>query len=187
MITLLTTWIAARIVTVFTVALVTVAAVPTSILVLTEHQVAAVQLKQEDGERLILINTVKQAGDAIVVKLTTTESGCNAQVAQLVANSKLNAPQITTAVNNGKNQMHASVTPFILAIQKEEDEFAHLAVLTPDIRDAFVAHIQLLGTTALGNGQTVGVVTGTCQTIVLEIQQVIEIVRVIVIHHLEDD
>ncbi len=185
MITLISAWLTERIVTVLTVTLVAVAVVPTSMLLLTEHQVATVQLKQEDDQRLILVQTVKQAGDAIVAKLTTAESSCNTQVAQLVATSKLNAPRITTAVNNGKNQIHASATPFILAIQKEEDEFAHLAVISPDIRDTYVTQIQLLGTTALGNGQTVGVVTVTCQMIVLEIQQII----VIVIRHqeFEDD
>ncbi len=181
MITVISAWLTERIVAVLAVTLVGVAAVPTSILVLTEHQVATVQLQQENDQRLILVQTVKNAGDAIVAKLTTTESSCNTQVAQLVATSKLNSPRITTAVSNGKNQIHGSVTPFILAIQKDEDEFAHLAVITPDIRDAFVTQIQLLGTTALGNGQTVGVVTVTCQTILLEIQQVM----IIVIHHLE--
>ncbi len=76
---------------------------------------------------------------------------------QLVTAGNVTSTQLMTAVTTSNTQIHNTVMPFIVAIQKEEDEFEHLAVVTPEIRDAFVTQIQLI----------------------------IEVIKIVVIHHHE--
>ncbi len=80
--------------------------------------------------------------------------------------------------------MHLSVVPFIVAIQKEEDDFAKLAFVTPEIEHVFLNNIHTIQVVALGEDKTVGVATTTCQTVLIQIRFIIQ---VIVIHHHEDD
>ena len=166
MITFLTTWITERIVTVLTITLVTVAAVPTTLLVVTEQQVTTVTEEQE-------IATVRQAGDKIIVKLQDEEKTCRAQVTQVVTTTGATGAQVTQVVANAGTQIHASIAPFVLAIEKDEDAVTELEVITPDDEDAALNQIQIIETTALGNSQTVGVVITTCQTVVVKVKQII--------------
>ncbi len=93
-------------------------------------------------------------------------------------------PKVQTAVAQGTAQVHSSVVPFIVAIQKEEDDFAKLAFVTPDIEQVSLNNIHTIQVMALGEDKTVGVVTTTCQTVLIQLRFIIQ---VIVIHHHEDD
>ena len=184
MITLITTFVTEKIVAILTVTLVAVAAVPTTLVLTTEHQTTVVLQQQEDQQQVVLIAAVKKAGDDAIVKLQSTESSCNIQVTQLVATSKIAPGRIQSQLAQAKSQIHGSVAPFVAQIQKDEDHFAHLAVITPEDEQDELGQIQVIEITALGGTGTTGVVTITCQTVVIEIQTVI---KVIVLEHPGDD
>lgn len=177
MITLITTFVTEKIVAILTVTLVAVAAVPTTLVLTTEQQTTVVLQQQADQQNVVLISAVKKAGDGLIVKLQNTESSCDTQVIQLVANSKIAPGKIQSKLALAKLQLHGSVAPFIAQIQKEQDRFAHLAVITPEDEQDELGQIQLIEITALGGNGTVGVVTVTCQTVVIEIQTVIVVVE----------
>ncbi len=178
MFTLITAFVTEKIVAILTVTLVVVAAVPTTLVLTTEHQTTVILQQQEDQQQVVLVTAVKKAGDAVILKLQNTESSCNAQVTQLVAASKVAPGKIQSQLAQAKLQLHGSVAPFIAQIQKDEDHFAHLAVITPEDEEDELGQIQLIEITALGGTGTVGVVTVTCQTVVVQIQLVIHIVVV---------
>lgn len=173
MITLITTWVTEKIVAVFVVSLVAVAAVPTTLVLTTEHQVAVTLQQQEHQQRIVLVQTVKKTGDDLIVKLQSAEASCNTQVTNLAST---HGAQLQTQLASAQTQVHGSITPFIAAIRQDQDRFAHLAVVTPEDEEAELAHLQLIQITALGNGQTAGVITITCGSVVVQIQTVIQVV-----------
>lgn len=174
MITLITTWLTEKIVTVFTVSLVAVASVPAVLVVTTEQHVAVTIQQQQQQTQVVLVNTVQKAGDDLIVKLQSAETSCNTQVTQLVTTSKINPGKIQSQLAQAKTQIHGSVAPIIVAIQKEEDHFAHLAVITPGDEENELEHLQQIAIISLGDGQTiVGTVTVTCQIVVVEIQVIV--------------
>jgi len=190
MITLITTFVTEKIVAILTVTLVAVAVVPTTLVLTTEHQTTVVLQQQEDQQQVVLIKAVKKAGDNLIVKLQNTESSCTTQVTQLVAASKIAPGKIQSQLAQAKTQIHGSVAPFVAQIQKDEDHFAHLAVITPEDEEDELGQIQLIEITALGGNGTVGVVTVTCQTVVIEIQVVIQVIVIqvpVVVHREGDD
>ncbi len=176
MITLITAWVTERIVTVVTVTLVAVAAVPTTLVITTEHHVDVVLQQQGDAQKVVLIQAVKKAGDSLIVKLQNAESSCTTQVTQLVSTSKVAPGRIQSQLARAKAQLHGSVAPFIAAVQRDEDHIAHLDEISEQDEQDELAQIQLIEITALGNTQTVGVVTINCQTVVVEIKQVIQVI-----------
>src|SRR3982074_2976958 len=132
MFTILTTWISERIITVTAVSVLTVAAVPTTLIIVShdDHNTIAVVQPADEHSKVVLGGAVKKAGDAVIPKLNSAESGCTTQVTQAVTTSKVAAkvqPQLTSA----KSQIHGSVAPIVAAIKKDQDPFAHLAVMTP--------------------------------------------------------
>lgn len=180
MVTLITTWVTEKIVAVLTVTLVAVAAVPTALVLTTEHQVT-VTLQQQ---QTVLIQTVTKAGDELIVKLQSAEASCNTQVTQVVTTSKVTPGQIQSQLARAETQIHGSVAPFIAAIQRDEDQFAHLAVISPEDEQNELEHFQQLAILSLGDGKTVvGTVTVTCQIVVIEIKVIVVEVE----HHIGDD
>ena len=133
---------------------------------------------------LVLIQTVKKSGDDLIVNLQAAGTSCENQVNQLVTTSKVAPGRIQAQLARGKAQIQGSITPFIVQVQKEEDHFAKLAVITPDDVDRALAEIQLI---RIGTPQVAGVVTVTCQTVVLEIKVTIEVIVIKTIHHEDDD
>jgi len=73
MITIITTWVTEKIVAVITVTVVAVAAVPTTLILTTEHNVTVTVTQQQLQTRTVLIQTVKTAGDELIVKLQNAE------------------------------------------------------------------------------------------------------------------
>jgi len=178
MFTLLTTWISQRIITVTAVSVLTVAAVPTTLVIVSHEDqkttVAVIQPVSAE-QKVVLVAAVKKAGDAAIVKLNNAESSCNGTVATTVSAAKVAPGKIQSQLAKAQTQIHGSVSPFIAALQKDEDRFAHLTVVTPQDEENELNEINLIELTALGDGHTTGTVTITCQTVVVTIQETITI------------
>jgi hypothetical protein len=172
MITFITAWITEKIVGVLAVSLVVVSAVPTALVLTTEHQTTVVLQQQQADQKIILVQTVSKAGDELIVKLKGAEQSCNTQVATLVPDPA----KVQTQLADAQNQVHASILPAIAAIQQRQANFAKLAVV--DTRDAEdeLSQIRLIEVMMLGINGTIGTVTVTCQTVGVWIQHVVLIV-----------
>jgi hypothetical protein len=180
MFTILATWVSQRIITVTAVSVLTVAAVPTT-LIITSHDdhtsattVAVIQPADEHS-KVVLVSAVKKAGDAVIAKLNTAEAGCTTQVTQTAAASKLAPAKLQTQLTRAKSQIHGSVAPIVAAIKSDEDRFAHLTFVTPQDEENELADLNLIQIVALGDGTSAGTVTVTCQTVVITIQETIQI------------
>lgn len=178
MITVITTWVTEKIVAIFAVSLVAVAAVPTTLVLTTEHHVTVTLQQQERQQQVVLVSTVKKTGDDLIVKLQSAEDSCNTQVSNVAST---HAGELQTQLASAKTQIHGSIAPFVAAVRQSEDHFAHLAVITPEDEEQELAHLQVISIMALGNGQTGGVVTVTCGSVVVQIQTVIQIVVIKVV------
>ncbi len=174
MITLITTWVTEKIVAVFTVTLVAVAAVPTTLVLTTEHQVTVTLQQQQQQQQIVLVKTVKKAGDDLIVKLQSAEASCNTQVTTVVTTAKIDPGRVQSQLAQSKTQIHGSVAPIIAAINRDEDTFAHLTLVTPEDEENELEHLQQLTIVSLGDGKTItGTVTVTCQIVVVEIQVIV--------------
>jgi hypothetical protein len=176
MFTILTAWVSERIITVTAVSVLAVAAVPTTLIITShdDHNTVAVIQPADEHSKVVLVSAVKKAGDAVIAKLNTAESGCNTQVTQAVNTSKVAAkvqPQVATA----KSQIHSSVTPVVAAIKADEDRFAHLKFVTPQDEENELAELNLIEVVALGDGHSTGTITVTCQTVMITITETIQI------------
>jgi hypothetical protein len=180
MFTLLTTWISERIITITAVSVLTVAAVPTTLVIVShdDHKtttaVAVIQ-PVDARQKVVLVAAVKKAGDAAIAQLNSAESSCNGTVSSTVSAAKLAPAKIQPQLTKAQSQIHGSVSPFIAAVQKDEDRFAHLAVVTPQDEENELNEISLIRLTALGDGHSAGTVTITCQTVIVTIQETIQI------------
>src|ERR1700726_3188780 len=78
MFTILTTWISERIITVTAVSVLTVAAVPTTLVIVShdDHNTIAVVQPADEHAKVVLVGDVKKAGDALITRLNATESSC---------------------------------------------------------------------------------------------------------------
>jgi hypothetical protein len=179
--TLITTWVSTRIVSVVTVAVLTVAAVPTT-LVITQ------QKDDEEHQQAVLVQNVQQAGDAIIVKLQNAEATCNDQISQVVTSAHIAPGSVQSQLAQARTHLHGSVAPLIAAIQKEQARFQKLTLITPEDEQDELEHLKLIEVTALGgNGQT-GTVTVTCQTVTIEVKLVVQVIVVQQVkHETEDD
>jgi len=176
MFTILTTWISERIITVTAVSVLTVAAVPTTLIIVShdDHNTVAIVQPADEHSKVVLVSAVKKAGDDVIAKLNTAESGCTTQVTQAVTSSKVAAkvqPQLATA----KSEIHGSVAPIVTAIKADQDRFAHLTFVTPQDEENELEHLKLIQVIALGDGHSSGTVTVTCQTVLITITETIQI------------
>jgi hypothetical protein len=178
MFTLLLTWVSERIITITAVSVVAVAAVPTTLVLVSngDHYTTTIAVVQpaDDHSKAILIGAVKKAGDSLIAKLNTAESGCTTQVTQTVGSSKVAASvqkQLTTA----KSEIHGSVAPIVAAVKSDEDHFAHLKFVTPQDEENELNDLNLIEVIALGDGHSTGTVAVTCQTVMITIHETIQI------------
>jgi len=178
MFTLLLTWVGQRIITVTAVSVLTVAAVPTTLVIVSngDHKDATIALIQpaDDHSKAILVSAVKKAGDNLIAKLNTTESGCTTQVTQAVSASKV-AAKVQNQLTTAKSQIHGSVAPIITAIKSDEDHFASLKFVTPQDEENELNDLHLIEIIALGDGHSTGTITVTCQTVLITITETIQI------------
>jgi hypothetical protein len=177
MFTILVTWVSQRIITVTAVSVLTVAAVPTTLIITShdDHNTVAVIQPADDHNKVVLVSAVKKAGDDLITKLNTAESGCTTQVTQTVAASKIAPGKLQSQLAKAKSEIHGSVAPVVAAIKSDEDRFAHLTFVTPQDEDNELAELQLIEIIALGDGSSSGTITVTCQTVVITIQETIQI------------
>jgi len=177
MFTVLTTWISERIITVTAVTVLTVAAVPATLVIAShdDHTTIAVIQPADEHSKVLLVSAVKKAGDDLIIKLGGAESGCTTQVTQAVSASKIAPGKIQSQLAKAKTQIHGSVAPIVAAIKNDEDRFAHLTFVTQQDEENELAHLKLIEVIALGDGQSSGTITVTCQTVVITIQETIQI------------
>jgi len=176
MFTILTTWISERIITVTAVTVLTVAAVPTTLIITShdDHNTVAVIQPADEHNKVVLVSAVKEAGDAVIAKLNTAESTCGTQVTQVVNTSKV-AAKVQSNLATAKAQIHGSVAPLIAAIRSDQERFAHLKFVTPQDEENELAEFNLIQVIALGDGHSNGTITATCQTVLITITQTIQI------------
>jgi len=179
MFTLLLTWVSQRIITVTAVSVLTVAAVPTTLVIVSngDHKDATVALIQpaDDHSKVILVSAVKKAGDDLIVKLNAAESGCTTQVAQTVSASKVAPGKVQSQLAKAHTQIHGSVAPIVAAIKSDEDHFADLKFVTPQDEENELNDLNLIEVIALGDGHSTGTITVTCQTVLITITETIQI------------
>jgi hypothetical protein len=176
MFTILTTWISERIITVTAVSVLTVAAVPTTLIIVShdDHNTVAMIQPADEHSKVVLVGAVKKAGDDLITRLNTSESSCATQVTQAVSTSKVSAklqPQLTRA----KSQIHGSVAPVVAAIKSDQARFANLKFVTPQDEENELAEFNTIAIIALGDGHSTGTITVTCQTVLITITETIQI------------
>jgi hypothetical protein len=176
MFTILTTWISERIITVTAVSVLTVAAVPTTLIIVShdDHNTVAVIQPADEHSKVVLVSAVKKAGDDLITKLNTSESSCNTQVTHAVSSSNVSAklqPQLTKA----KSEIHSSVVPIVAAIKSDENRFANLKFMTPQDEENELAEFNTIAIIALGDGHSTGTITVTCETVLITITETIQI------------
>jgi hypothetical protein len=183
-ITSVITFLSTRIVSVVITSVVVVAAVPTLIvaihgntITITTGPVASSSRTGDDQERARIVVEVKSAGDAVVVKLNNEEASCDSQIAQLAGQSKLSATATAAALQKGKDDFHTSLKPFENEIKADEDELNNLKVFTTETEQTFLVRINEVQVIALGENGQAGTLVTLCQTIIVEITQVIVIVQ----------
>ena len=178
MFSLLVAWVSQRIITVTAVSVLTVAAVPTTLVIVSngDHKDATIAVIQpaDDHSKAILVSAVKKAGDNLITKLNTAESGCTTQVTKTVSTSQV-AAKVQNQLTTAKSQIHGSVAPIVAAIRSDEDHFAHLTFVTPQDEENELADLNLIEIIALGDGHSTGTITVTCQTVLITIQETIQI------------
>jgi hypothetical protein len=179
------TFLSTRIVYVFITTVVVVAAVPTLIvaihgntITITSGPVASASRQHGDDERARIIVQVKTAGDDAIVKLTTEEASCDSQIAQLASVSRLSGTATQAAIDKGKGEFHNAELPFVNEIKADEDELAHLSVVTTTTEQTFLVRINTVEVTALGEDGSSGALVTVCQTVLVEIRQIVVVVQV---------
>jgi hypothetical protein len=193
LITTIVTFLTEKIVAVFITTVVVVAAVPTLIvaingntITITPGPVASFTRHGDDEERARLILEVKTTGDTLVFQINSEEANCDSQISQLSSLSKLNAAATKAALERGKARIHDSTLPYLKQIKAEEDEFEHLGVITVSTTQTYLIRIANIQVTALGEDSHSGLLITTCQTILIEIRQIIVII-VPTAHDIDDD
>jgi cell division protein FtsL len=183
LITTIVTFLTEKIVAVVITTVIVVAAVPTLIvaingntITITTATVASSTRKHDDEERARLIVQVKTAGDSVVVSINHEEANCDSQIDQLAGVSTLSASATRAALDNGKAKFRTTTAPLLKEIKDDEDEFERLNVVTTTTTQTFLVRISKVQVTAFGEDGTSGILITTCQTILVEIRQVVIIV-----------
>lgn len=176
MFTLLTTWVSQRIITVTAVSVLTVAAVPTTLVIVShdDHQTIAVIQPADDHSKAILIAAVKKAGDDVITQLNTSEATCDTTLTQTVNASKV-AAKVQPVLASAKSTVHSSVAPVVAAVKNDEERFANLKFITPQDEENELSELNLIKVIELGDGKTSGTITITCETVKITITETINI------------
>jgi cell division protein FtsL len=183
LITTIVTFITEKIVAVVITTVIVVAAVPTLIvaihgntITITTATVASATRGHDDEERARLVLQVKTAGDSVVVQINNSAATCDSEIDQLAGVSTLSASATKAELEKGKTKFRNTASPLLTEIKDDEEEFEHLKVITTETTQTFLVRISHVQVTAFGSDGTSGVLITTCQTILIEIRQVITIV-----------
>ena len=185
MITSLLTFVSTRLVSVIVTTVVVVVTVPVLVIVaihghtvtISTSPVASESRKHEDAEKTRIVIEVKNAGNTVIVKLDNEEASCNSQIAALASQSKLSATATAAALKKGHDNFNTSVAIYVNEIKADEDELEHLTVVTTQTEQEFLIRIREIQVIALGDGSHTATLITVCQTILVEIQQVIVVVQ----------
>jgi len=185
MITSLLTFVSTRLVSVIVTTVVVVVTVPVLVIVaihghtvtISTSPVASESRKHEDAEKTRIVIEVKNAGNTVIVKLDNEEASCNSQIAALASQSKLSATATAAALKKGHDDFNTSVAIYVNEIKADEDELEHLTVVTTQTEQEFLIRIREIQVIALGDGSHTATLITVCQTILVEIQQVIVVVQ----------
>jgi hypothetical protein len=183
LITTVIAFLTEKVVAVVITTVVVVAAVPTLILTINGTTISATPgvvvsfTRVSDDERTRVIVEIKTAGDAAILKLKNLETSCDVQIDQLASRSKLSATATRSALDSGKNNFHTSVLPFVHEIEADEEEIKHLSVITVETEQAFLVRINTVLLLALGEDGQHGALITVCQTIIIQITQIIVVVQ----------
>ena len=185
MITSLLTFVSTRLVSVIVTTVVVVVTVPVLVIVaihghtvtISTSPVASESRKHEDAERTRIVIEVKNAGNTVIVKLDNEEASCNSQIAALASQSKLSATATAAALKKGHDNFNTSVAIYVNEIKADENELEHLTVVTTQTEQEFLIRIREIQVIALGDGSHTATLITVCQTILVEIQQVIVVVQ----------
>jgi hypothetical protein len=190
LITTIVTFLTEKIVAVVITTVVVIAAVPTLIvaihgdtITITPGTVASFSRHGDDEERARLVLEIKTAGANLVVQINSEEASCDAQISQLSSLSKLNATATKGALDRGKARIHDATLPYLKQIKAEQDEFEHLSVVTVSTTQTYLVRIANIQVTALGEDGHTGLLITTCQTILIEIRQIV----IVVVPTVEED
>ncbi len=192
MMTTIVTFITTRIVAVFITTIVIVAAVPSLIILIhgntitiSTGPVASSARHNDEEERARLVLQVRTAGHDVVVLLNSEEATCDSQIALLSKVSKLTPAQTAAAIQKGKSKFHLRASQFVREVEADEDEFEHLAVISTETQQVFLARILQIRISALGDDGTTGALITICQTIIIEIRTIV--ITVVVTDGGDDD
>ena len=185
MITSLLSFVSTRLVSVIVTTVVVVVTVPVLVIVaihghtvtISTSPVASESRKHEDAEKTRIVIEVKNAGNTVIVKLDNEEASCNSQIAALASQSKLSATATAAALKKGHDNFNTSVAIYVNEIKADEDELEHLTVVTTQTEQEFLIRIREIQVIALGDGSHTATLITVCQTILVEIQQVIVVVQ----------
>ena len=184
MITSIVTFVSTRFVTVFVTTIVVVVAVPSLIIAIHGNTVTitsgpvASASRQHDDERTQLIVKVKTAGDDVITKVNTEEASCDVQLTALAAKSKLSTADTDVAIAKGEGEVHAATAPYVKEVKDDEAEIENLKVVTTKTEQVFLVRISQVQVIALGENGTQGTIVTVCQTVIVEITQIIVTVTV---------
>ncbi len=180
MITSIVTFLSTRFVTVFVTTIVVVVAVPSLIIAIhggtvtiSTGPVASEARHQGDDERSRIIATVKADGDNVIARINIEEANCDAELAALASQSKISSAATQAAIAKGKDEVHVATAPIVKEIQGDEDELEHLTVVTTQTEQVFLVRINQVEVIALGANGTEGTIVTVCQTVIVEITQII--------------
>lgn len=167
MLFLLTTWVTQRLVGLVVVLGVSVSTLPTTLILVANHE-------SEGTIRTQLVQQVRSESDAAVLRIDTAEQACDGQLEELsVVNTARPAAVVQQLIATGKERHHKASLQFVEQVRAEESRVRVLKDLDDDDVQTTLGRVQLILTTAVGPN---GVLLVTCQTIVLEIRVLIEVV-----------
>jgi hypothetical protein len=180
MITTIVTFLTTRVVAVFITVFIVVAGVPSLIILIHDHTVtitagpvASSSRQHGDDARTRIIIKIKGAGDDVIVKLSSEEATCDSQIAALAKVSKISVAATQAAIAKGKKQIHDAEAPFVKQIESDEEEASKLKVISTQTEQTFLVRITSVSVTALGEKGSTGVLVTVCQTVIIEIRQII--------------
>lgn len=172
-------WFTERIVAVFSIVLVSLTSVPTSLILISHHD-------SDESLRVQLIQQVRTEGEAAVVLLQGAEQNCDVQITQL-ATVKTSKPPAVVAqlIATGEEREHATTLKFVQKVRAEQARAWKIKDLDDDQAQILIERIHVISNAAVGSN---GVILVTCQTIILEIHTlIVEVVIVTPRHHESDD
>jgi hypothetical protein len=164
---------------VFVTTIVVVVALPSLIIAINGNTVTittgpvASASRHHDDERTQLIVKVKTAGDDVITKVNNEEASCDVQLTALAAKSKLSTADTQAAIAKGEGEVHAAAAPFVKEIQDDEAEIENLKVVTIKTEQTILVQINQVQVIALGENGTPGTIVTVCQTVIIEITQII--------------